>query len=282
MKVVIAGGGAVGAFIADELQGAGHSVHIIEQDLARTERALASGEHAGVEWHAADACEVDSLRHIGLDDADVVAAVTGDDEDNLVISLLAKQEFAVPRVVARVNNPKNEWLFNENWGVDVAVSTPHLLTALVEEAVSVGSLVRLLTFEGGRASLIEVTLASGTPAVDREVRELPFPRDSTVVAVLRHDRVVVPRGDTRLLAGDEVLVLVTDESIDGVREILTDRSMPGPSGNGDSPVPAPASDPLPADTGPADPTGTGVADTDADTDAGPTDGAGDEPAGGGA
>lgn len=230
MKVVIAGGGAVGTFIADELQQAGHSVHIIEQDLERAERARAHGEPPGVTWHAADACEVASLREIGLDDADVVAAVTGDDEDNLVVSLLAKQEFAVPRVVARVNNPKNEWLFNENWGVDVAVSTPHLLTALVEEAVSVGSLVRLLSFEGGRASLIEVTLATGSPAADREVVELDFPRDSTVVAVVRSDRVIVPRGDTRLLPGDEVLVLVTDESIDDVREILTERR--GESGDG--------------------------------------------------
>jgi trk system potassium uptake protein TrkA len=174
-----------------------------------------------VTWHVADACEVSSLRGIGLSDADVVASVTGDDEDNLVISLLAKQEFAVPRVVARVNNPKNEWMFNENWGVDVAVSTPHLLTALVEEAVSVGSLVRLLSFEGGRASLIEVTLASESPAADREIVELGFPRDSTVVAVLRNDRVIVPRGDTRLQAGDEVLVLVTAESIDDVRKLLT-------------------------------------------------------------
>jgi trk system potassium uptake protein len=240
MKVVIAGGGAVGTFIADELQQAGHTVDIIEQDLARVERARSSAEPAGVAWHAADACEVSSLREIGLDDADVVAAVTGDDEDNLVISLLAKQEFAVPRVVARVNNPKNEWLFNENWGVDVAVSTPHLLTALVEEAVSVGSLVRLLSFEGGRASLIEVTLATGSPAADREVVELDFPRDSTVVAVVRNDRVIVPRGDTRLLPGDEVLVLVTDESIDDVREILTERP---PSANGDAPEPDGSTEP---------------------------------------
>jgi trk system potassium uptake protein TrkA len=123
--------------------------------------------------------------------------------------------------VARVNNPKNEWMFNENWGVDVAVSTPHLLTALVEEAVSVGSLVRLLSFESGRASLIEVTLAGDSPAADKDVADLGFPRDSTVVAVLRNDRVIVPRGDTRLQAGDEVLVLVTSESIDEVREILT-------------------------------------------------------------
>ena len=107
-------------------------------------------------WVLADACEVDDLRKVPLDGADVLAAVTGDDEDNLVISLLAKQEFAVPRVIARVNNPKNHWMFNESWGVDVAVSTPHLLTSLVEEAVSVGTMVRLLSFERGRASLIEV------------------------------------------------------------------------------------------------------------------------------
>jgi trk system potassium uptake protein TrkA len=124
-------------------------------------------------------------------------------------------------VVARVNNPKNEWLFNENWGVDVAVSTPHLLTALVEEAVSVGTLVRLLSFEGGRASLIEVTLAGESPAADREIVDLGLPRDSTIVAIVRNDHVVVPRGDSRLLAGDEVLVLVTADSIDDVRKILT-------------------------------------------------------------
>ena len=221
MKVVIAGGGAVGTFIAGELQQAGHEVHLVEQDGDRVARMVAVGEPEGVEWHVADACEVSSLRSIGLGEADVVAAVTGDDEDNLVISLLAKQEFAVPRVVARVNNPKNEWMFNENWGVDVSVSTPHLLTALVEEAVSVGTLVRLLSFEGGRATLIEVRLAGDSPAIDREIVDLDFPRDSTVVAVLRNDRVVVPRGDTRLQVADEVLVLVTAESIDEVRGILT-------------------------------------------------------------
>jgi trk system potassium uptake protein TrkA len=221
MKVVIAGGGAVGTFIAGELHEAGHDVRIIEQDEERVTRMRKTGEPAGVEWHLADACEVNSLRAIGLADADVVAAVTGDDEDNLVTSLLAKQEFAVPRVVARVNNPKNEWMFNENWGVDVSVSTPHLLTALVEEAVSVGSLVRLLSFESGRASIVEVTLAGDSHAADKDIAGLGFPRDSTVVAVLRNDRVIVPRGDTRLQPGDEVLVLVTSESIDDVREILT-------------------------------------------------------------
>ena len=130
---------------------------------------MRSAEPPGVLWLNADACEVSEFARAQVGEADVVAAVTGDDEDNLVISLLAKQEFAVPRVVARINNPKNEWMFNEMWGVDVSVSTPHLLTALVEEAVSVGTFVRLLSFEGGRARLVEVTLADDSPAADHEI-----------------------------------------------------------------------------------------------------------------
>jgi trk system potassium uptake protein TrkA len=220
MRVVIAGGGKVGTFIASELHGAGHEVLLVEVDPDRVRQAESLNEPSGVPWLVADACEVSEFARAEPEKADVVAAVTGDDEDNLVISLLAKQEFAVPRVVARVNNPKNDWMFNEMWGVDVSVSTPHLLTALVEEAVSVGSLVRLLSFEGGRAGLVEVTLAPGSPAIDREIVELGFPRDSTVVAILRQDHVVVPRGDTPLLEGDEVLVLVTPDSEEAVRELL--------------------------------------------------------------
>jgi trk system potassium uptake protein TrkA len=222
VKVVIVGGGNVGTFIAAELSEARHDVTIIEIDADRVERGVSSGEPEGVRWFNADACEVSRLHEVGLAEIDVVAAVTGDDKVNLVVSLLAKQEFAVPRVVARVNNPKNEWMFNENWGVDVAVSTPHLLTALVEEAVSVGSLVRLLSFEGGRASLIEVTLASDSNAANREIVDLHLPRDSTVVAVIRADRVIFPRGDTLLQPGDEVLVLVTPDSEPEVQKALTE------------------------------------------------------------
>ena len=221
MRIVIAGGGSVGKFIAEQLHKGGHEVLIIDNDPAVVKRALAAREPEGVPWFQADACELSELGRADLQHADVVAAVTGDDEDNLVISLLAKQEFAVPRVVARVNNPKNEWMFNQMWGVDVAVSTPHLITALVEEAVSVGSFVRLLSFEGGKAKLAEVTLAPGSPAADKEISELGLPRDSTVVAVVRNDRIVVPRGDTLIRVGDEVLVLVTTDSEDDVRLILT-------------------------------------------------------------
>ncbi|HET7488297.1 MAG TPA: TrkA family potassium uptake protein [Acidimicrobiales bacterium] len=218
MKVAIAGGGNVGTYIATDLQAAGHDVMIIEQDPDVVAR-VADG--VPVKWHLGDACEVSTLLAAGLADADVVVAATGDDEDNLVVSLLAKQEFAVPRVVARVNHPKNYWLFNESWGVDVSVSTPHLLTALVEEAVSVGSLVRLLQFRD--AQLVEVTLADDSPAAGGAIANLGIPRDATVVAVVRESHVIVPRGDTVLQAGDEVLVLVTPESEDAVRHILVGR-----------------------------------------------------------
>jgi trk system potassium uptake protein TrkA len=219
MRVIIAGGGNVGTFMAEELARAGNDVTIIEVDRAR---AAAAAAHAPerVRWAAGDACELDVLSAAGAEQADVVAAVTGDDEDTLVISLLAKQEFAVPRVVGRVNNPRNEWMFDEMWGVDVAVSTPHLLTALVEEAVSVGTLVRLLSFEGGRARLSEARLTAESPADGKDLAGLGLPRGSTVVAIIRDDHVVVPRGDTVLHAGDEVLVLTTPDAEDDVVRTL--------------------------------------------------------------
>ncbi|MGH9014549.1 MAG: potassium channel family protein [Acidimicrobiia bacterium] len=218
MRVAIAGAGNVGLFIANDLRGAGHEIQLIEQNPAVVERAVAD---EAIEWVVADGCEVSSLREAGLERCDVVVAATGDDEDNLVISLLAKQEFAVPRVIARVNHPKNEWMFNENWGVDLSVSTPHLITALVEEAVTVGRLVRILQFEGGQARLVEATLAEDSPVVDRALKEVDVPRDATVVAVVRDEHVVMPRGDTVFEAGDEVLAMVTPDSEEEVRRILT-------------------------------------------------------------
>jgi trk system potassium uptake protein TrkA len=217
MKVAIAGAGNVGTYIARDLHEAGHDVLVIERDPDLVERLRPTLD---VGWLAADACEVATLQRAELADADVVVAATGDDEDNLVVSLLAKQEFAVPRVVARVNHPKNQWLFNESWGVDVSVSTPHLLSALVEEAVSVGSLVRLLQFEGGDARLVEVTLATRSPAVGSAIADLDFPRDATVVAVVKGSRVVMPRGDTTLDAGDEVVALVRADAEGSVKKLL--------------------------------------------------------------
>ena len=167
-----------------------------------------------------DACEPRVLDDAHLADADVVVAATGDDEDNLVTSLLAKQEFAVPRVLARVNHPGNEWLFNEQWGVDQAVSPPHMLTAMVEEAVTTGDLVRLLRLEGGRASIVETKLTTASPATGKALYELRLPPDSTIVAVLREGHVVIPQPETVLAAGDELVALAAPESELTLREAI--------------------------------------------------------------
>ncbi len=218
MRVVIAGGGNVGSFIARELRTAGHTVLVLEQSARTVERHSSDGD--GIEWLVADACEFRSLEAAELAKSDVVVAATGDDEDNLVVALLARQEFGVPRIIARVNHPENRWLFNETWGVDVAVSTPHMLTALVEEAVSVGSLVRLLRLEQGKVTLVEVTLVAESPIIGKALREVDTPHDATIVAVIRDQHVVVPRGDTVLQAGDEVLALVAPAAEAELRQLL--------------------------------------------------------------
>ena len=220
MKVVVAGGGSVGRFTAEQLVAAGHDVVVVENDRAVVRNYGKEEEAKGARWHLGDACDVEVLRAAGAADAEVVAAVTGDDEDNLVVSLLAKQEFGAPRVIARVNNPKNHWMFNEMWGIDIAVSTPHLITSLVQEAVSVGNFVKLMDFKGGKAELAEVTLADASPACDKTLKELKFPRSATVVAIVRDQVVLVPESDTILRAGDEVMVLITEDAETAIQKIL--------------------------------------------------------------
>jgi trk system potassium uptake protein len=152
--------------------------------------------------------------------ADVVIALTGDDEDNLVISLLAKEEFAVPRVLARVNYPANEWLFDASWGVDLAVSPPHLLTALVEEEVLTGDLISLLKLQRGEIELLEVRLDARSSAAGQLVGDLQLPPDAALVAIVRGSRVLPARPTTPLAEGDEVLALVPSDLVADVREVL--------------------------------------------------------------
>ena len=234
MKVAVAGAGKVGEYVAADLVRRGHEVIIVEQNKDIINRLSGS---IACRWVHADACEPFELKGIGLDTCDVMVAATGDDEDNLVISLLAKQEYAIPRVLARVNHPKNHWLFNESWGVDAAVSPPHLLTALVEEAVSVGDLVRLLTLEKGKVSLVEVTLSERSYAAGRMIGELGLPQDCAVVAVVRNQHVIVPRDETPLIAGDEVLALAVTEAEAAIEELLS----------GERPLEADAGPSLPAE-----------------------------------
>jgi trk system potassium uptake protein TrkA len=218
MRVAIAGAGAVGRSIARELVENQHQVMLIERDLNQIDPA--SVEEA--EWVHADACELASLEDAGVESCDVVIAATGDDKVNLVVSLLAKTEFGVRRVVARVNDPRNEWLFGENWGVDVSVSTPRMLAALVEEAVAVGDLVRLMTFRQGQANLVEVTLPSETRLAGRPVKDLKLPPDSALVTILRGGRVIVPQADDALEPGDELLFVATAAVEEEIRSAVVD------------------------------------------------------------
>jgi trk system potassium uptake protein len=207
MRVAIAGAGNVGRSIAGELLENGHEVLLIE----REPKALKKQTVPNATWLLADACELDSLEEARLQDCTVVVAATGDDKVNLVVSLLSKTEYGVPRVVARINHPKNEWLFNESWGVDVAVSTPRLLAALVEEAVTVGDLVRLMTFRRGEANLVELTLPPDAPLAGHRVGDITWPRDVTLVAILRDNRVITPSPDDPLEAGDELMFLAAPD-----------------------------------------------------------------------
>jgi len=217
MRVAIAGAGKVGRSIAAELVGNGHEVMLVDRDPD----SVRADRNPGTMSLVGDACELAVLEKAELGDCQVMIACTGDDKVNLVVSLLAKTEYGVPRVVARVNHPKNEWMFNESWGVDVAVSTPRMLSALVEEAVSVGDLVRLFTFRQGSANLVELTLPASSPHVGSRVGDVQWPADVALVAILRDGLVIAPTSDDPVEAGDELLFVAAGDAEDALQEMLS-------------------------------------------------------------
>lgn len=214
MKVVIAGGGSVGTSIALDLIDRHHEVTLMELVAATAEKLKAS--LPGVTVVNADACEYASLAAADVRSADVMIAATGDDEDNLVVSWLSKQEFGVPRTISRINNARNEWLFTESWGVDVSVSTPALITSLVDEAVEVGSIIQLMTLAHGRMRLLEVTLGPTSPAViqDLTLDELRLPDSMRVVAVVRNEQPLQPSPNMKFLEQDHVVLIARVDATD--------------------------------------------------------------------
>jgi trk system potassium uptake protein TrkA len=224
MRVVITGAGSVGRSIARELIENGHHVLLMDRAPDVVQRSSV----AGAQWLLADAAEVAALHEAGLEHADVVVAATGDDKANLVVSLLAKTEFGVPRTVARVNNPKNEWMFDEAWGVDVAVSTPRLMTALIEEAVSIGDLVQIFQFQQGNAIMVGITLPNGSPYVAARVGDVEWPSDTVLVCIIRGERPIAPSPDDALEAHDELLILTVPEYEDSLQAMLSPHA-PGES-----------------------------------------------------
>ena len=218
MRVAIAGAGNVGRSIARELIANGHIVLLIDRDP----RASKGDSVPGAGWVLADACELQSLEEAELETYDVAIAATGDDKVNLVFSLLAKTEFGVPRTVGRVNHPGNEWMFDAQWGVDVSVSTPRMLSALVEEAVSTGGLVRLMTFKKSTTTLSEFTLPDDSRLAGVRVRNIAFPGDAVLVAIIRDGLPLTPERDRAFEGGDELLFIVTAQSEDDLSEMLAD------------------------------------------------------------
>lgn len=205
MRIAIAGAGNVGRAIARELLDNGHEVLLIDRDP----KALKLDSVPDAQWLMADACEISSLDKAALGTAQVLVAATGDDKVNLVASLLAKTEYGVPRVVARINHPKNEWMFDSAWGVDVAVSTPRIISALVEEAVSVGDVVRLFSFRKGEANLVEITLPDSATCCGKTVGEVELPEDASLAAIVRDGHVLTPKDHDVFAAGDELLFVAS-------------------------------------------------------------------------
>ena len=219
MRVVIAGAGSVGRSIARELLTNGHEILLIDKSPV----AIQHESVPEADWLLADACEIDSLAEAGLEGTEVVVAATGDDKANLVLSLLAKTEYGVPRTVARVNHPKNEWMFGEAWGVDVAVSTPRLMTALVEEAVSIGDLVRLFTLQQGQAAMVEFTLPDVSKLIGTRIGDVTWPPDTVLTAIIRDLRPIAPSPDDVLEAHDELIFIAAVDSEDELRKMLLAR-----------------------------------------------------------
>lgn len=219
MRVAVIGAGSVGRSIARELIQSGHDLTLI--DAVVGEDAPARVPEAT--WVTGDACEISTLTFARLESFDAVVCATGDDKVNLVASFLAKTEFAVGRTVARVNNPRNEWLFGEAWGVDVAVSTPRIMTALVEEAVSVGDLVSIFTFQQSKAQMLEMTLPESSPSAGRRLGDLDLPAGVAVAAVIRDGQAIAPSPDDVLAGRDEVLIIAPQ----GVEADVSEALNPG-------------------------------------------------------
>jgi trk system potassium uptake protein TrkA len=216
MRVAIAGAGAVGRSVARELIHNGHDVLLIDKSPTK----IRPDRVEDAEWLLADSCEMSSLEEARMDRCDVVIAATGDDKVNLVTALLAKTEFGVPRTVGRVNHPSNEWLFTEAWGIDVSVSTPRIMSSLVEEAVTVGDLVRLFTFRQGNANLVEMTLPEDSPYVGEPSGLIPLPGNCALVTILRDGQVYVPDAEQPLESGDELLFVAPEAAEDELEKLL--------------------------------------------------------------
>ena len=218
MFVIIVGGGKTGSPFAEVLLREGHQVKIIEDRPAVLERLR--GELPAESVVAGDGSTPSVLEEAGISQANVVAAVTGEDETNLVITTLARFEFSVPRIIARVNNPKNGWLFTLEMGVDVALNQADLMAHLIVEEMSLGDMMTLLKLRRGQYSLVEEKVHPASLAVGRPVRDLILPKECVLVTVIRSGKLIIPHGELVMQPADEVLALVHSSQVAQLASML--------------------------------------------------------------
>ncbi|MDD5194529.1 MAG: NAD-binding protein [Candidatus Omnitrophica bacterium] len=208
MYIVIVGGSKVGHFLAEHLIKDKHTVILIEKNKNTCEEIAKELDITVVNG---DGCDPHYLEEAGISRAEVVAAVTGDDEDNLVICQLAKEKFHVARTVARVNDPKNEHIFSE-LGVDVPIDATAIIAKIIEEEVSFSDFVNLLSFNRGKLAIVRVDLPEQSPIINKVLKDITLPSDSVLVSIVRGDEIIVPKGDTVLQASDDIIALTLIEN----------------------------------------------------------------------
>lgn len=208
MYIVVVGAGKVGHFLAQRLVDNKHTVVLIEKD---TELCNTIAKELNIIILNGDGCDSHILEEAGIERADVVAAVTGDDEDNLIICQLAKEKFNIRRTVARVNDPHNEHVFNE-LGVDVPIDATAIIAKIIEEEVSFSDVINLMSFKRGKLALVRVDLPEDSPIINKLVQDLSLPSDSVLVSIIRGNEVVIPKGNTMLLPRDDVIALTLIEN----------------------------------------------------------------------
>jgi trk system potassium uptake protein TrkA len=203
MYIIIIGAGKVGYFLAKRLTGSKHTVSIIDKNKLVCEETAREIEALVING---DGCDPKIMEEAGIARADVVAAVTGDDEDNLIVCQLAKERFSVQRTVGRVNNPDNEHTFSE-LGIDIPVDSTKIIAKIIEEEVSFSDFVTLMSFKRGKLAIVRVDLPEDSPVINKEVKDIALPENSVLVSILRGDDVIVPKGNTILKPGDDVVAL---------------------------------------------------------------------------
>jgi trk system potassium uptake protein TrkA len=218
MYIIVVGGGKVGYYLTKTLVNEGYEVLLIEKN---PKKVAVYAERFGSVVLEGDGAESSTLEAAGVARADVVIAVTGDDEDNLVICQTAKKGFNVPRTIARVNNPKNEEIFKK-LGIDVTVSATNLILSIIEQEIPERGLVHLMTLKHAQLAIVEATVEDGSPVEGKQLAEIDFPPNVVISAVLRDGTLMIPKGDTTLQSGDEVIALSNRESEEPLRQMLTE------------------------------------------------------------